>query len=443
MLLISITKPKPMKLFTLLSAGLILTLVSCTDNLNLVSSDQSLSETGNNQNAVVIQAAPPSDGPRIELRNLIENVTQATGKRYNAKDNTGKNMDCAKIIANPAGGFISVYHTYVNGVSKVNLATSTNLLDWTWVRELAGSNNGPASQPTIAVAGNGFVMVWEQEPNNHLKFVYFSSWDNLRNGIVAKSFSAPRQLSTCAEGTPNIYSASSTSVDIGFHYYANCDVDRQARGTTNWSSWSSSKQPQFDNAILHWGVKGNVGDRDAFSYKGFNYALIEGQGAKGDFGTWRSYIYDYQTGNADRLNIKTDRGSAAFANPTFTILNLGGQQVVVCTMFIPSQGSGAGEAGELIYYRNLSQGTPGPTFYQHDNFAGNSVSLGRGSYTLSQLIAAGIANDDITSVRVPAGYSVTIYQHDNFGGTSWTLTGDEANLGNRGCNDMLSSVRIN
>jgi hypothetical protein len=37
-------------------------------------------------------------------------------------------------------------------------------MNWHWVRELAGSNTGPASQPTIAQAANGgFVLAWEQE----------------------------------------------------------------------------------------------------------------------------------------------------------------------------------------------------------------------------------------------------------------------------------------
>jgi hypothetical protein len=102
----------------------------------------------------------------------------------------------------------SVHHTYINGEAKVNLATSSDLMNWTWIRELAGSNTGSASQPTIAVASDGgFVMAWEQEPSNHLKFVYFSSRTNLMNGVVSKSFDTSRTLSNCAEGTPNIYSA--------------------------------------------------------------------------------------------------------------------------------------------------------------------------------------------------------------------------------------------
>lgn len=302
----------------------------------------------------VTAAAAPSDPARAALKDLISNVTTATAKVYNARDNAGHTMDCAKIIANPAGGFIAVYHTYVNGQAKVNLATSSNLLTWTWIRELAGSNNGSASQPTIKVAADGgFVMAWEQEPSNHLKFVYFRNWADLQNGVVNKSFEASRTLSSCAEGTPNLYAASSNSLDVGFHYYANCDVDRQARGTlTNFNSWTAVKQSNFDNALLHWGVAGNIGDRDGYlNYQNYNFGLIEGQFTKGDFGSWRTFIYDYSTGNAEQLNIQTDGGSQAFANPTITKITLNGQNAILVTLFIPSENSASGEAGELIYYK--------------------------------------------------------------------------------------------
>jgi hypothetical protein len=293
-----------------------------------------------------------SDGARARLKGFLENVTQADGWRYGAADDAGHTMDTAKIVDDPAGGFIAVYHTLVNGQFKVNLGTSTDLLQWHWVRELAGSNTGSASQPTILQTGNAFVMAWEQEPRNHVKLVYFNSRDDLMRGAVAKSYDAPMVLSPCANGTPNLYRASSSSVDVGFHYFANCDVDRQARATSNWSSWSASAQGNFDNALLYWGVAGNIGGRDGYlAYGGYLFGLIEGQLTKGDFGSWRSFIYDYQTGNAEPLAVHTHGGSRAFANPKFTDITIGGQPALVVTLFVPSEGAAPGEAGELIYFR--------------------------------------------------------------------------------------------
>ena len=300
-----------------------------------------------------------SDAARAELRGYIENVTQANGRRYGTTDNSGHSMDTAKIIANPnvSGQFIAVFHTYFNGVPKVNLATSTDLLNWTWVRELAGSGNGGASQPTIKASGTGFVMGWEQENvgggGNHVKLVYFSSWANLQNGVVSKSYDAPMVFSTCANGTPNLYSASSTSCDVGFHYFKNCDVDRQARATCNWSSWNATKQTGLDNAILYWGIQGNIGDRDGKArFRGYDFGMIEGQYTKNDFGSWRCFLYDYQTGNADQLSIHTDGGSVAFGNPTIELVTFNGQSAVVIGLFMFSEGVRGGDpAGELIYYR--------------------------------------------------------------------------------------------
>ena len=44
-----------------------------------------------------------------------------TGHRYAVTDSAGNTMDTVKIITNPAGGYLGVYHTG----SRVNLATST------------------------------------------------------------------------------------------------------------------------------------------------------------------------------------------------------------------------------------------------------------------------------------------------------------------------------
>ena len=334
-------------------ACLLIIALACGKNFSSAPQPAGLSAT---QTASPVSlAGAPSDVARGKLRAMITNVKGAAMRRYDAHDNAGHSLDCIKIIANPyvSGQFIGVSHAGFNGVLKVNLAVSTDLVNWTWVRELAGSNNGQASQPTIAVASDGgFVVAWEQEPNNHIKVVYFNNWTNLQAGIVAKSYDCPRLLSTCAEGTPNIYSASSTRCDIGHHYYANCTVDRQARGTlTNFNTWTTSKQSNVDNAMLYWGVKGNIGDRDGYTnYMGYNFGVFEGQYTAGDWASWRTFLYDYQTGNADTTIIKTDGGSVAFANPTITKTQLNGQNIMLVTLFIPSEGAGPREAGELIYY---------------------------------------------------------------------------------------------
>ncbi|WP_239014448.1 family 43 glycosylhydrolase [Archangium violaceum] len=84
---------------------------------------------------------------------------------------------------------------------------------------------------------------------------------------------------------------------------------------------------------------------------------------------------------------------------------------------------------------------PGAIFYADGGYGGLGISLDPGSYTLAQLNAAGIPNDWMSSLRVPAGWTVQVYQDDNFAGTMWTFTADTP-LIPQGANDKMSSVKI-
>jgi hypothetical protein len=330
-------------------AILLLSIIACDKNESVST------EVNADLNARSTFAKAASDLSRIKLRNIVNNVKGATKHIYNLRDNLNHSMGCLKVITNPSipGQFIGVYHITFNGIIKVEMATSTDLEHWTWIRELAGSNNGQASQADIAIASDGgFVIAWEQEPNNHIKVLYFTNWTNLKNGIPSKIYDCPRSLSRCAEGTPNIYAASSTSVDIGHHYFSNCDVDKQARGRlTNFNSWTTKALPNVDNAMLYWGTKGNIGDRDGtYNFGGYNFGLFDGQYTKNNWGSWRVFVYDYQTGNADLTAIQTNGGSKSFSNPTMLLTKLNGRNIVLINMFILSEGNAAGEAGQLLYY---------------------------------------------------------------------------------------------
>jgi hypothetical protein len=294
-----------------------------------------------------LMAQQPSDAMRGELEGYIQNVTQATASTYNATDSAGNGMDCAKIIQDTNGDYIAVYHVLQSsGLFSVYLATSTDMVHWTYQANLGTG----ASQPTIQyLANGGFLVLWEQVnssgTDNHIHFNYYSSRADLLAGTVAQSFDAPQTLSTCAEGTPSIYSVTlspnlaNSVIDVGGHYNANCSIDQQQHGTLiNFSTWVTAPAQQINNAILSWGVAGNIGDRDALNYRGFNFELIEGDLQAGNWADWDIYCYDFQTGNADQLGIKTAGGSTSFANPRITRLTApNGQPAVVVTIFIPSQ----------------------------------------------------------------------------------------------------------
>ncbi|MFI5975437.1 hypothetical protein [Streptomyces sp. NPDC051452] len=287
----------------------------------------------------------------------MEDVTAATARRYRAVDSAGRTMDAAKVVEESPGRYLAVYHTLrPDGRFHAALAVSTDLMNWTFTTDFGAGS----SQPTIkSVSDGGYLVAWEQDPSNHVAVHYYPDRDSLVRGRAARSYQAPTSLSSCAEGTPNIYSVrlapdiDHSVIDLGGHYYADCSVDRQMRATlTNFSSWKAIRQNNVDNAMLHWGVRGNIGDRDDAVFRGFPYGLFEGQYTKGDFGSWRAFLYDYSTGNADPLRIRTDKGSAAFANPSLTVLDTpDGHRAVMVSLFIPSENSAADEAGQLLYYR--------------------------------------------------------------------------------------------
>ena len=87
-------------------------------------------------------------------------------------------------------------------------------------------------------------------------------------------------------------------------------------------------------------------------------------------------------------------------------------------------------------------GVPGATFYPDANYGGTGVKLGDGSYTISQMEAAGIPNDAISSIRVPSGFKVVAYADGDYTGSSWTFTADNANLANTGGDNTISSFKI-
>ena len=87
------------------------------------------------------------------------------------------------------------------------------------------------------------------------------------------------------------------------------------------------------------------------------------------------------------------------------------------------------------------------TFYKHHDYnpSGYAIGLPVGDYTLSQLEARGILNDDISSLKVVSGYRVTIYRDDYFSNSALSFFGDQPNFFNINgwnFNDLTSSVKI-
>lgn len=83
-----------------------------------------------------------------------------------------------------------------------------------------------------------------------------------------------------------------------------------------------------------------------------------------------------------------------------------------------------------------------PSFHGNSGYGGWAVGLAEGRYTMSQLQAAGVPNDQLSSLRVPAGYRVTLYPHAYTSGTPVVKTGDDSDLANDGIDNAVSSLVI-
>lgn len=303
----------------------------------------------------------PADPGRALLKSLIEDVTAADARRYRTTDDIGREMHCAKIVEDPGADpdrrYLAVYHSALgDGRFHAALATSADLLTWHHARDF-----GPgSSQPTLAVVpGHGYLLAWEQDPKIHIALRYFSDRETLFGGPPTRAFDARKSLSRCAEGTPTIHSVllnpdiDHSVISLGGHYWWRCDRDRQLTATlTNFKRWKAVRRPDLDDALLRWQVGGNIGGRDPITFLGRTYAVVEGQFVKGDFGSWRTYVYDYATGTAQPAAIRTDAGSTAFANPHVTALTApDGRRALAVSLFLPGEGAARNEGGQLIYYR--------------------------------------------------------------------------------------------
>ncbi len=87
------------------------------------------------------------------------------------------------------------------------------------------------------------------------------------------------------------------------------------------------------------------------------------------------------------------------------------------------------------------------TFYKDCNYSGTAVALPVGTYTLAQLNAKGILDNDISSLQVGSGYQVVLYTADSFGGSSLSLTGNTSclvnnALGSGNWNDQTTSLKV-
>ena len=101
---------------------------------------------------------------------------------------------------------------------------------------------------------------------------------------------------------------------------------------------------------------------------------------------------------------------------------------------------------------SISGSAPAPaggvaTLYKDCSYGGTAISLPVGTYTLAQMKARGLLDDDISSLQVNGGYEVVLYADDNFTGAALSITGSNSclvgnALGAGNWNDQTTSLKV-
>ncbi len=156
------------------------------------------------------------------------------------------------------------------------------------------------------------------------------------------------------------------------------------------------------------------------------------------------------TGTASQITANTTYHLKLVANGSTLQLYDNGALVLSATDASLNPGSSyvgleTSTPGGQAYFDNVSVDTvdsappAGVVFYQDANYGGTaSPVLAKGDYAV---LPAGVPNDWMSSLRVPAGWIVDAYADGGFAGAVCTYTADTSWVGTA-CNDVMSSFKI-
>ncbi len=98
--------------------------------------------------------------------------------------------------------------------------------------------------------------------------------------------------------------------------------------------------------------------------------------------------------------------------------------------------------GPTLTHTSTNAAPPGVTFFPDYNFTGVPIELRVGNYSAVALSAAGLSAKTLSSLQIPAGYSVLLWENGDFSGKSWPVLEPTADLSSLGCDNAASSAQI-
>ena len=297
--------------------------------------------------------------------------------------------------------------------------------------------------------GNPAVAAYDilNEPGIKAAATYSLHWDfynEIYNTIRSKDSNHIIIMESCwdADNLPRPSQYGWTNVAYEYHYYpwsAQNSSDAQ-------KSYFSSKVSDIANH--NYGVPTFVGEFTCFEQEeGWKAAMSTFNGQGWHWTTW-SYkvtgnsswgIYNHNPEKVDIYNdsadtIKNKWSAVGTAN--------GWKNDKIYNLVKPYLSGTVTSTGGSTTDDSDNNSTSGvATLYEHSNYGGRAVSLEEGSYDYKDILAKGIVNDQISSLRVSNGYKVTIYDDEGFKGKSKEFTGDASYVGDE-MNDKTSSIKI-
>lgn len=297
--------------------------------------------------------------------------------------------------------------------------------------------------------GNPAVAAYDilNEPGIKAAATYSLHWDfynEIYNTIRSKDSNHIIIMESCwdADNLPRPSQYGWTNVAYEYHYYpwsAQNSSDAQ-------KSYFSSKVSDIANH--NYGVPTFVGEFTCFEQaEGWKAAMSTFNGQGWHWTTW-SYkvtgnsswgIYNHNPEKVDIYNdsadtIKNKWSAVGTAN--------GWKNDKIYNLVKPYLSGTVTSTGGSTTDDSDNNSTSGvATLYEHSNYGGLAVSLEEGAYDYKDILAKGIVNDQISSLRVSDGYKVTIYDDEGFKGKSKEFTSDASYVGDE-MNDKTSSIKI-
>lgn len=132
------------------------------------------------------------------------------------------------------------------------------------------------------------------------------------------------------------------------------------------------------------------------------------------------YEYSGYAAGSHTVAVSTDNGSEESERVSETVTVNGSSS--------SSSTGNSSDAGGIIMYADA-------------NYSGKSATFGVGQYNMSDMINKGIANDSISSIKVPLGYKLTVFRDINFTGDTKVFSADSSYVGND-WNDQVTSFIV-